>query len=323
MVVAGSVVSIVGALLRARADSFACLMAASLLLGVAPCVVNATAIKVLGPFYGARTDWAMGWFYAASSAGIALSLSTTPLFPSDTAAYLFGAALFGVFGLLWMLVAPRGTNIAVDSDDEGGQAVSLRGAFASVGKVPAVWAVAFMLGMAMAAATAYSGYLVADLEMRMDPVAAGALASFVTLGSIAGSVLGPWIRTRFEDYRAFIVSASLIGGALMVAGELFSDDPSVALMVAIGVATAVAGPAVQALPYLLPQVGPRLTGSAGGIVSTVSLGLMFSIPVLLSVMFGDDFGTLMVACAGAFAFSSLFVFALPCPGELLTPEEGA
>lgn len=318
MVVAGCIVSIAGALLRVNAVSFGQLMAAGVCLGVAPCVVNATAIKVLGPFYGDRTDWAMGWFYAASSAGIASSLSTTALFPSESAAYVFGAALFAAFGLLWVVAAPRGARGAGGGDALVG---SSRAAFVAVGKVPAVWAVALMLGMAMAAATAYSGYLVADYETRMDPVRAGALASFVTLGSIAGSMLGPWIRARFADYRVFLVLASAMGAVLMVAGEFFSGNPSLGLMLAIGVATAVAGPAVQALPYLLPQVGPKLTGSAGGIVSTVSLGLTFVIPLLLSGVFSEDFGALMLACAGVFALSTLFVLVLPCPEDLLQPEE--
>lgn len=319
MVVAGCAVSIAGALLRVGADSFGRLMCASALLGVAPCAVNATALKVLGPFYGDRTDWAMGWFYAASSAGIASSLSTTALFAGENAAYLFGAALFAAFGLLWVFVAPRGAG--ADSCGAGDSAASSRAAFAAAGRVPAVWVVSLMLGMAMAAATAYSGYLVADYENRMDPVAAGALASFVTLGSIGGSVLGPWLRARFADYRVFIVLASVAGGLLMVAGEVLAGTPSIALMLCIGVATAVAGPAVQALPCLLPQVGTRLAGSAGGIVSTVSLGLTFAIPILLSLTFGEDYGLLMMACAAVFAGSSLLVCALPRPDGLLVPGE--
>ena len=319
MVIAGCAVSIAGALLRVGAASFGRLMLASVCLGVAPCVVNATAIKVLGPFYAERTDWAMGWFYAASSAGIALSLSTTALFASESAAYVFGAVLFAVFGLLWVCVGPR--RAQAETRDDGALVGSSRAAFAAAGRVLTVWAVALMLGMAMAAATAYSGYLVADYETRMDPARAGLLASMVTMGSIGGSVLGPWLRARFADYRVFIVLSSAVGGALMVAGDLLSGSPSPGLMLAIGVATAVAGPAVQSLPYLLPQVGPRFAGSAGGIVSTVSLGLTFAIPVMLSGVFGEDYGVLMLACAGVFAASAVLVTVLPRPADLLQPGE--
>lgn len=180
-----------------------------------------------------------------------------------------------------------------------------------------VWLVAILLGVALASATAYSGYLVSVLEVSTEPQVAGLLASFVTLGSIVGSVAGPYARAQFGDYRVFMAIAAMAGSALMWAGEAFVSQPSVGLMFAIGVSTAVAGPVVQSLPYMLPEVREGLAGSAGGVVSTVSLGLTFLIPVALSFCIGESYETLLFGCAVLFGATALASPFLPSPDSLM------
>lgn len=257
LVFIASAISAIAAAARAECASFATLFTATMLLGAAPCVVNAIVLKVLGSAFGGETDRAMGWFYAAGSGGIACSLATSPLFATPGRAYALAAVLFAVFGLLWLLVAPS-ADVLQAADGFGVQgaepAASSASAFAAVIKMPIVWLVAILLGVALASATAYSGYLVSALEASTEPKAAGLLASFVTLGSIVGSVAGPYVRAQFGDYRVFMAISAMAGSALMWAGEAFVSHPSVGLMFAIGVSSSVAGPVVQSLPYMLPEV---------------------------------------------------------------------
>ena len=135
------------------------------------------------------------------------------------------AVLFAMFGLLWLLVAPS-ADVLQAADGLGVQgaepASSSASAFATVIKMPMVWLVAILLGVALASATAYSGYLVSALEASIEPQVAGLLASFVTLGSIVGSVAGPYARAQFGDYRVFMAIAAMAGSALMWAGEALS-----------------------------------------------------------------------------------------------------
>lgn len=282
----------------------------------APCVINAIALKVLGPAFGDDTDRAMGWFYAAGSAGIACSLATSPLFAAAGQAYVLAAVLFAVFGLLWLLVAPSADAVRAASDGGAGDSVPMAGAFGTVAKMPMIWLVAVLLGVALASATAYSGYLVSALEVSIEPQTAGVLASFVTLGSIVGSVVGPYMRAQFKDYRAFMALSAVAGGVLMWAGEAFISTSSIGLMFAIGIASAVAGPVVQSLPYMLPGVRDGLAGSAGGVVSTVSLGLTFLIPVVLSCCIGESYETLLLGCAVLFGATALASPLLPSPDSL-------
>lgn len=88
--------------------------------------------------------------------------------------------------------------------------------------MPIVWLVAILLGVALASATAYSGYLVSALEASTEPKAAGLLASFVTLGSIVGSVAGPYVRAQFGDYRVFMAISAMAGSALCGQERLLS-----------------------------------------------------------------------------------------------------
>lgn len=313
-----SAVSAAAAVARVACSSFATLFAASMLLGAAPCVINAIALKVLGPAFGDDTDRAMGWFYAAGSAGIACSLATSPLFAAAGQAYVLAAVLFAVFGLLWLLVAPSADAVRVASDcgADAGDAALSAGAFGAVVRMPMIWLVAVLLGVALASATAYSGYLVSALEVSIEPQTAGLLASFVTLGSIVGSVVGPYMRAQFKDYRAFMALAAVAGGVLMWAGEAFISQSSVGLMFAIGIASAVGGPVVQSLPYMLPDVREGLAGSAGGVVSTVSLGLTFLIPVVLSCCIGESYDMLLLGCAALFGATALVSPLLPSPDSL-------
>lgn len=316
LVLFASAVSAVAAVARVACSSFATLFAASVLLGAAPCVINAIALKVLGPAFGDDTDRAMGWFYAAGSAGIACSLATSPLFAAAGQAYVLAAVLFAVFGLLWLLVAPSADAVRAASDGGAGDSAPTAGAFGTVAKMPMIWLVAVLLGVALASATAYSGYLVSALEVSIEPQTAGVLASFVTLGSIVGSVVGPYMRAQFKDYRAFMALSAVAGGVLMWAGEAFISTSSIGLMFAIGIASAVAGPVVQSLPYMLPGVRDGLAGSAGGVVSTVSLGLTFLIPVVLSCCIGESYDTLLLGCAVLFGATALVSPLLPSPDSL-------
>ena len=278
--------------------------------------VACSSLKVLGPAFGDDTDRAMGWFYAAGSAGIACSLATSPLFAAAGQAYVLAAVLFAVFGLLWLLVAPSADAVRAASDGGAGDSVPTAGAFGTVAKMPMIWLVAVLLGVALASATAYSGYLVSALEVSIEPQTAGVLASFVTLGSIVGSVVGPYMRAQFKDYRAFMALSAVTGGVLMWAGEAFISTSSIGLMFAIGIASAVAGPVVQSLPYMLPGVRDGLAGSAGGVVSTVSLGLTFLIPVVLSCCIGESYETLLLGCAVLFGATALVSPLLPSPDSL-------
>lgn len=175
LVFIASAISAIAAAARAECASFATLFTATMLLGAAPCVVNAIVLKVLGSAFGGETDRAMGWFYAAGSGGIACSLATSPLFATPGQAYALAAVLFAVFGLLWLLVAPS-ADVLQAADGFGVQgaepAASSASAFAAVIKMPIVWLVAILLGVALASATAYSGYLVSALEASTEPKAA-------------------------------------------------------------------------------------------------------------------------------------------------------
>jgi len=288
LVLFASAVSAVAAVARVACSSFATLFAASVLLGAAPCVINAIALKVLGPAFGDDTDRAMGWFYAAGSAGIACSLATSPLFAAAGQAYVLAAVLFAAFGLLWLLVAPSADAVRTASDGGAGDSVPSAGAFGAVAKMPMIWLVAVLLGVALASATAYSGYLVSALEVSIEPQTAGVLASFVTLGSIVGSVVGPYMRAQFKDYRAFMALSAVAGGVLMWAGEAFIST----------------------------GVRDGLAGSAGGVVSTVSLGLTFLIPVVLSCCIGESYETLLLGCAVLFGATALVSPLLPSPDSL-------
>lgn len=89
-----------------------------------------------------------------------------------------------------------------------------------------------------------------------------------------------------------------------------------------GVLTASCGPIIQALPYQLPQDGERYAGSAGGIVSTLSLAMTYAVPLALSALSGVNYSMLLAMAVGCFALGVPLMLALPAPSRLASAAGG-
>lgn len=156
----------------------------------------------------------------------------------------------------------------------------------------------------MASSTAYMGLFPQALfEVHgLDPESAGVTAAVLSLGSIAGSVIGPLVCQRIGHVKGVLASIAVLGGvAKLLSWTMFGGEGGVALLLANGALGAAAGPVLEALPAAFPEIGHKYAGSAGGVVGSVSLAVSYALPLAVSGLAGVDYGFNLVLESLCFA----------------------
>lgn len=105
-----------------------------------------------------------------------------------------------------------------------------------------------------------------------------------------------------------IVGAAVMFGTWLVPGSGF---PLLAMMLLNGLVTCMLGPILQALPVMLPKIGTRFAGSAGGVIAEVSLLLSFLLPIAVSLVAGQDYGLNFAILSLCFALTMVPILLMP------------
>lgn len=282
------------------------------IMGVGPAALNANIVKIFGIRFKNRTDFSLGWYYAASSAGMAAALATSGFFPNAPHAYLAASVMVVLPTIAWALLVKN------DKHEENTAAKSHAGMleFASIAKIGHVWVISAILGVGIAATETYAGYYPSVLGAYVGPAAAGGLASLLALGNIVGSVCSPILRARTKSYKGYMLALSVAATGLLFLTCLFSSIHPPLLIFLTGAFSAACGPIIQGLLYQLPQIGPENAGRAGGFVSMTSLGLTYALPLAISYVSGGDYLLLIYASVALYALSIPLILLLPKPASL-------
>ena len=309
----GCILSIIGAFGRFIASNFAMMMIMLLLCGIFISLLNANLIKVLGTWFKQDTDAAMGVFYAASCLGITLAQITSSWFPSVNAAYMFSSVSLLVLTICWIVFVrdtPKGESLPPAEPTMKYLKVAI--------KSKNTWIVSICAGLGIASTTAYAGLLpqALNLGQHISNSTAGIMSSVVTVGSFFGSLIGPAWCNKLGRYKMFLTVTTLIGAIVMYftwytpAGFFLW-----AMLVINGFFTAISGPIVQAMPIQFPEIGEKYSGSAGGIVGTVSMLISYFIPIIVSKIAGNDYAKNLGIESLIFGLSILCILALPEVGS--------
>lgn len=309
VVAAAFLIALVGSLARlVDLSSFSLQLASMFAVGIGMTALTANNAKTLGLWFGEKTGFAMGLYYAFSCLGISASQATAGLMGSIEASYLSADLALGAVVALWMALgrnAPAGTSVPRDAASAP--------AFGQAARSRNVWLIALATGLALAATTGYAGILPQALEFDrgLSTAAAGQMASLLTLASMVGCVVAPVICARFRSTRAYLLAMAVVGAVVMAATWLLPSTGLLPLLLLNGFATSLLGPVLQALPITLPGVGPRYAGSAGGIIAEVSLLLSFALPIAASLMAGFDYALNLTLLSGIYALALVPLAMLP------------
>ncbi|MEI3377014.1 MAG: MFS transporter [Coriobacteriales bacterium] len=281
-------------------QSFPLQVACMFMMGVGMSALTANNAKTLGLWFGARTDFAMGFYYAFSCLGISVSQATASMFGSTEGSYLFATMALCVVILCWLCFdrnVPKGGSVPSDAMSKP--------TFGPMLRVRNVWLIAFAAGLTLSTTTGYAGILPQALELSrgMETTVSGQMASFLTLASMAGCIATPVLCARFKTTKVYLVVAGIVGTFVMALTWMVPDSGMalLAMMLLNGFTTNLLGPILQSLPIVLPDIGSRFAGSAGGIIGEVSLMFSFALPIVISAISGFDYTmnlTLLSLCYG-------------------------
>ncbi|WP_331235310.1 MFS transporter [Natronorarus salvus] len=301
-------------LLRAVAEGFPSLLLATMLIGV-----GGTGITFGLPKLAAD-------LVPAERVGTASTIYLVPSYLGTAAAFGLGRPVIGpflggwrplflasglfvlVYACLWALaaiVAGRGGVAEPRTEPGDGSSRTFRDDLGAVIGSRAMWLLVVIGTMYLFTLHGLQGWLVTILEAGgSSPAVAGTIASLLVVAQIAGVLAIPPLSDRYDRRHEAVVACGVLcilgplGLLLVVGGGWFALLP-VAL---IGLGVGGLSPLVRALPVELEGIGPRLTGTAVGLVFAVGEIGGFLGPVIVGVL--NDLtgsfvpGIALFACCG-------------------------
>ena len=313
----GCFVSLIGAYGRIIATNFATMMIMLLLFGVYMALLSANALKIFGIWFKQDTKLAMGVFFASASIGIMLTQLTSHMFPSVKAAYIFSSTLLLILTVCWILFVkekPEGEEVPpVQAQAPQAKPESAMKYFKVVARSKKTWLVGLAGGLGVAASESFSGILPQAFAARgMTPAAGSMIAAIATIGSLCGSLFGPGLINKAKKAKPVMIVFTLIGGFLMAMTWFIPLGlPLTIALILGGLFGAMTGPIMNSMPIQFPEVGPKYAGSAGGLVSTVSLLLSSCLPTVIGLIAGRNYELTFIIQGIFFAITAIIIGILP------------
>lgn len=309
-------ISAAGAILRYFCTVYIALLLMSFLLGVSATFVTVNIIKMAMAWFPHRQmGLAIGVGNAAGTAGMALAQAFMGiLFPDYRTAFLWGGIVMIIVTVLWGVFG-RDRVITPQEDileKEGGKK---KGGFKSVMKSRGVWLAglggAFYNGFNVTAA----GLLITALAVcwAMDPVMAGIIASVFTVGMVIGGTFMPAIVMQLKAAKPICIAMPIIAVVLFLLGWYI--DNTIVRMCLFPVAGFCFGsifPIFSAFPSVLPEINNDNAGSAGGLLTTVSMIGAVVVPTfIITPIAGTDYNLIILIACGFMAMCAVIFAVLP------------
>ncbi|RHR21343.1 MFS transporter [Clostridium sp. AF19-22AC] len=280
-----------GLWLRIFAKGYVMLYLCMLCPGFAATFVNATNAKIFREWFPVRqTGLAVGIFLAVSALGMTIGTGTTAMLPSLKIAFILAGILTSVTAVCWKVFMRERKDVLSMEDGVKGDTLSyLKTAVMNRDIILGSIGIMCTFGNYMVIST----YLPTVLENKgMTSVSAGATASVVSIGYLAGCILVPVFADKVGRIRPVIFVLSLIGAALSASIYIL---PAGAVLTAglfmTGICIGGLLPLFMSFPVRISAIGAKRAGTAGGIISTFQLLGAVIIPsyIVSPIAGGNDF----------------------------------
>ncbi|MEM2265527.1 MAG: MFS transporter [Candidatus Hadarchaeales archaeon] len=312
-VLAGILLGSVVATARALSQSFLLLWFLTFLVGASMGLVVPNLPKMVGEWFPeGETGSASGIYVSSMGLGISAGLFTGALFPSWR--WAFFCTGMGMFfsSLFWFFFArepPTG----------GHRGVPLKESLSHAMRSRNVWLLAFSQFLFLGAFVSYTGGLTHAVQEVFGVGAgeAGALSALAVVGMVVGNLIWPPLADRTGKFRAFLILCSLLSGPLLFLAWLEAYGFSTWLLVFVGgVMAGGVPPLLLAYPPLLPEIGPKYSGGASGVILTSgNLGGLVITVALFSPLSKRGYDPAFLFLGAIFCAISLFSAALSKVGR--------
>jgi NNP family nitrate/nitrite transporter-like MFS transporter len=309
------VLSTAGAALNLLGDSYGQLFLGFALTGLSAAFLNSSGAKLIGAWYEPQeVSGKLGIANSFSTIGMTLALATTALFPSRKAAFLVALVVFVVATIAWFLlyrspaeVGLASSDTAPSGDAKADMGPSLGEQLRKVISDRHVWVVGLALFFILGANVVMSSLIPTILAGRgISSVSAGYYSSAYTIGCFLGCIVGPMLAKKLGGTRRTLVILTLLAGVLVAFGWQAAEG--VLLVIALLCAGLLLGgtiPLLMSVPINLPEIGPQLAGTAGGIVATIQLlGAVILPTYVLIPLSGGTLATTFLLAGGCCAIAA-------------------
>lgn len=327
VLLAGIVVSL-ACIARVFATSFELQYFANMFSGFTGLFIAVNRSKILG-----------GWFPPAMLAlAVGISSTTTPvantigvgltsLMPSIEFALGTTAVVAVCFTVLWFLFGEDSSaEVAAQDKADDVEKPSILKTLAEIAKSPWAWVLALAAMFLMASQVPLMAFTTATLQTlrEMDPVAAGGMATAITIGMGVGSVVSPIIVRALKSFRIVVAVYGILTAIVIYLGWTMPIGPVMYIVYFIG---------GWSLGYLLAIIftypvmlfGRDKAATAQGLVQTFLLigASMFLTNVTIPLAGGaspDTFPTIMMIAAVFCIIGSVLLFIIPDQGKKMVKK---
>ena len=300
---------------RIFAGSFPALFVCMVFSGMVATFLTANTPKIMGMWFPAeKVGIAVGISIASGTLAMAVGMGTGALFPSIEVMFAFTGIMAAVGAAVWWLLfkEPSSETAQADAPDAIAQR-SLGECLKVAARSRNVWLVGVGLALVMATTMCLATFLPQVLQAvrGFDPVSAGGLASVLTFGNLAGSVLVPIIYTAVGRMKPVLIAMAIVAAAgTAFAWQLPEGAAMTAGLFLTGFCMSGVVIMLMSIPVLLPEIGPAYAGTAGGVVTTMELVGGVVVPSYIMVpLIGDDFALFYlvagVLCAAIAAIAAV------------------
>jgi nitrate/nitrite transporter NarK len=315
VVTVGLIFAVIGCTFRYAVTSFWPFLILTILAGLASGLLISNISKLFGAWFPQQQmGTIMGIFMTSPMLAMFAGTATTALFPSDASAFIFSGVLCLIILILWLVFAKN--------KPEGVPELPMLPAIQYLGKAArsrSVWLAGVGMFFVMGCSMTFTSFLPNVLhDMRgIDPVRAGFYGSVSTLGGVFGSFFGPVICKRMGYMKPYLVLIALLGAAgTFWSWQLPIGAVIIVAMIIAGFLQNALAPLFLSLPMLLPEIGPRYAGSAGGIISTLQVIGAVVIPTFIVTPLAGTNATILFGLAAV----CLALISIPA---LFLPELGS
>ena len=308
----GTIAGVLGLAMRAFViGDFPLMFAASFLSGFGLAGLNANAVKIIAAWFPLdRVSTMMGVYIASCTLGAAIALGTGALFSSLFDAFAASAGLGVVVAFAWILLL-RNRPAGAPVPDPEPTADYLR----IVASKRLVWLAGIAAALFIAFGTTQNSYLTTALTSLQgaDLAAAGFVGSVVNVAVICGSLFWPWFANKIGRFRVAALGA--VAAAAFTVLAIFVvpfGTATYVLYFLVGFGAGGGCPIVMAMPALIPGVGEKYAGTAGGLISTIMNLAAFVLPSLvIAPLFASDMAVLFSVVVAGYVLFAVSLFVIP------------
>ncbi len=282
------VLAALGFILRHFATNYPVMLISMALAGCSCMVVNSNIAKLASALYPMdRVGTVVGILMAGSNAASALAFATTSMLPSLQVVFLIPTVASVICVILWFLFA-RESLFAENRDsaeEKAGVVDSLRLCF----KSRSLWLAGLTLFLLLGGTMVITNFHVSALTTLKGytEALAGSFNSVSMVGAIFGSISLPIFVTRKPEKAPLLIFVMLLICAATTYGMLVL--PAAGIYVCSFLNGALRSGVIAVLmmtPVLLPEIGPKNAGTAGGFIITLQLLGCVLVPTYIIVPLG-------------------------------------